>query len=373
MHFPYANLWISDNGLLLYSQNNKSGCLTTQGSIGAKRIPPTKYLNLPELPIFSVVRNPYSRFLSSFRYCCLHRSNEHFKPWSPSDCTIDNYLYVLEYHSKHDNFRRLDPHQRPQSYNLGIDYINYDFIGKLEYLEEVLGYISLYGYKGIKTTNYHRTGAINEYKKILNSDHCSRIRKIFEKDFEMFDYPYDLDSSDAAKCLRFSPEKASLSQEFKMKVLIESLYKLYDNEKFKELCGANSKIISERVVGQFGIAHSNYSFTMMHLNPLLILMILSGDDFAGRLNQIISFLVQPTNSDRSLHHEDIDIVIKWCRNNGFLQFLDVLEPIRKYCNFFEFETQYLHIAKQDNFYSVEYNNPHRDYATPSPGILLRHI
>ena len=189
----------------------------------------------------------------------------------------------------------------------------------------------------------------------------------------MFNYPYDLDSSDTAKCLRFSPKKVFLSQKFKIKVLIEPLYKLYDNKEFKELCDLNSEIIGKRVVDPFGLAQSNHSFNMMHLNPLVILMILSGDDFAGRLNQILLALVQPSNLDRDLHPEDIDVVIKWCQNNGLLQFLDVLEPIRKNCNFYQLETQYLHFTKQDDLYSLEYNNPHRDYAAPSPGILLKNI
>ena len=186
MYYQYANIHISSNGLLFYSENNKSGCSTIRKSIGAKRIPYEKYFNLHAVPIFSVVRNPYSRFMSSFLYCCRHRSSEYFRNWSTSDCTIDNYLTALEDVSKKDIFRRLDPHQRPQSYNLCIDDISYDFIGKLEYLDEVLDYTSSFGYKNIKTKDDHRTGAVNTYKKSLDSDQCSRIQKIFEKTLRCF-------------------------------------------------------------------------------------------------------------------------------------------------------------------------------------------
>lgn len=373
MYYAYANILLSSNGLLFYSENNKSGCSTIIKSIGAKGIPYEKYFNLHAVPIFSVVRNPYSRFLSSFRYCCQHRTHEYFRDWSPSDCTIDNYLTLLEDVSKWDGFRRLDPHQRPQSYNLCIDDINYDFIGKLEYLEEVLEYISVSGYKYIKTKDDHRTGAVNTYKNSLDSDQCSRIQKIFEKDFETFKYSYDLNASGEVKCLHFSPDKGYLGQAFRIKLLIESLFMLHDDEKFKKLLNLNMTFVIRKI---FPLLGSESKLCRLHynkLNPLVLLMILSGDDFKGRLSQIILSLVQPTNCDRNLQSEDIDVVIRWCEKNGLSHFLNTLRTVQRYHHFFKFENQYLHLRIQGSATLLEFNDVYRQIATPSPGILLKDI
>lgn len=331
-----------------YSVNQKSGCSTIKKSIGAKEIPYEKYFNLSPLPIFSVVRNPYSRFLSSFRYCCLNRSNEAFRNWPPSDCTIDNYLTFLESVSKQDCFSRFDVHQRPQSYNLCIDDINYDFIGKLEYLDEVSHYIASFGYKDIKTKDDHRTGAVNVYKKSLDSNQCSRIRKIFEKDFEVFQYSYDLDSSGEVKCLYPSTGKLYLGETFRIKLLIECLYMLFDDEQFNKALHLNSELITLRFRKVFGLSSKTLYRSNYILNPLIFLMIISGDDFNGRLDQIILSLVEPTDFDGNLQSEDIDIVIRWCENNELSHFLNTLREIKKYCHLLKFEGQFLHIKEQDN-------------------------
>ncbi|WP_115070719.1 sulfotransferase family 2 domain-containing protein [Synechococcus sp. UW179B] len=373
MYYPYANIHISSNGLLFYSENNKSACSTIGKTIGAKRIPHEKYFNLHAVPIFSVVRNPYSRFMSSFLYNCRHRSQDYFINWSPSDCTIDNYLTFLEYHSKEDNFRRFDPHQRPQSYNLCIDDINYDFIGKLEHLKGVLDYISSFGYKDIKTKNDHRTGAVDTYKKSLDSDQCSRIQKIFEKDFEAFKYSYDLDSSCEVKYIYASPNKVSFGQTFRIKVLIESLHMFNEDEEYKKLVNSLPAFSINNLYELFAlpIKASLEIFPEM-LNPIVVIMILSGNAFNGRLSQIILSLVEPIDFDSNLQSEDIDIVIQWCENNGFCHFLNTLKTVKKYYYLFKYETQYLNFRELGNTISLAFKDKDRAYA-PSPGILLRDI
>ena len=372
MYYPYADIHISENGLIFYSENNKSGCSTIKKSIGAKRIPYGKYFSLHAVPIFSVVRNPYSRFLSSFRYCCLHRSTEHFKNWSPSECTIENYLSFLESTSKNGDFAMFDRHQRPQSYNLCINKINYNFIGKLEHLKEVFDYLSSFGYKEIKIKNDHRTGAIGDYKNKLDGDHCRRIQRIFEEDFEAFKYSYDLASTDKVKCLNFTPNNTQLDKTFKIKVLIESLYIFHGDEKFQELIRLNMPSIAYKISEIFRIpGYINIKYRL--ISPLIFLMILSGSDFKGRLEQILLSLVQSTDFNRNLEPEDIDLVIQWCENNEFDRFLDTLINVRKNYHHLQFETQYLHWRTRLNYTSLEINDESRFNFAPSIGIAIKDI
>ena len=354
MHFPYVKFLISGNGLLLYSLNHKSGCSTIKKTINGKVVPPIKYLSLARSPIFTVVRNPYSRFLSSFRYCFLRRTNLILKEWSHSDLTIDNYLKVLEYHSEQGHFERFDPHQRPQYYNTCIDQIKYDFIGKLEKMKEVSDYTSHYGYKEVKTKDDHKTNSMSDYKNLLDSGHCSRIQKIFEKDFEVFGYSYDLHSSSKVESLVFPSRKFSFDRDFEMKILLESHYMLHDDKKFADMLELNRKFIVSRFLDPFGLKSGNYVVNFLLFNPVVLLMILSGVDFQGRLDQIMLSLVQPVEFERNLRLGDIDVIIKMCKDNGLSRFVDVLISVRKYCRCLKFESQYLYFKNHGNFNSLEY-------------------
>ena len=153
------------------------------------------------------VRNPYTRILS----CYLHRVVS--SPNSASnkalikatggrggdDVSFDEFVDVI------CNQKSIEQecHWRCQSEDLCCDYINYDFIGKLENLpNDLFDLIELlYGKEGLKwykkskkkDASPMKTGASDLIKKYYNDVSIqNNVKDRFSKDFELFGYSEDI-------------------------------------------------------------------------------------------------------------------------------------------------------------------------------------
>ena len=124
----------------------------------------------------------------------LPRRNEHFKSLDDSQLNIDSYIdWLFAYRDHLGSLESLDPHQRPQHYNLGIGKVPYDFVGNLERTDLVEKYLQKFGYRQLKRAGT-QTNAANRYKSELPKEQSFRLVDLFEKDFEFFGYSKDIDS-----------------------------------------------------------------------------------------------------------------------------------------------------------------------------------
>ena len=169
--YSYLPLFkISGNRRLILATNFKSGCSTMGKSIGC-----SSYICIDDLlkgkPVFSVTRNPFSRFMCSYLRYYLPRRNEHFKSLDDSQLTIDSYIDWLFGYRDDLGIESLDPHQRPQHYNLGIGKVPYDFVGNLERTDLVEKYLQKFGYRQLKGRT--QTNAANRYKSELGKSNLS--------------------------------------------------------------------------------------------------------------------------------------------------------------------------------------------------------
>lgn len=155
---------------------------------------------------FAFVRNPYSRILS----CYLHRIvGEKLNPskrvlynglrWSFDSAppSFDRFVsFICEQESV-----EMERHWAVQADSILMPYVEYDFIGKLESLNEDLLRLEKILFSGpafdhdlISTLNMAPmvTGATKKMQKYYNENLMLRIKDRFSRDFESFGYSDDL-------------------------------------------------------------------------------------------------------------------------------------------------------------------------------------
>ena len=200
-----------------YMLNCRSGSTTFKSSLLNGISSTEKFI--PEdfsRPLFSVVRNPYSRVLS--QYTCyrddfmsdgiisvgMHefaKSNNlevgNYKEWLTFDIYIEILYDLMGY------IHIWDHHYRPQSLNLLHGLIRPSFIGHLEDMETVKQYLKNYNlipkFKSWRTTNSSTT-----YKDKIRRGDSQKNTKNIQEDFIVYDYDPDLTSNHIPKPIKQS-------------------------------------------------------------------------------------------------------------------------------------------------------------------------
>jgi hypothetical protein len=212
-------LYVLAEQRLVYLSNAKSGCSTMKNSLW-KSVSPNTFdpekpahsrhgspfvetlrmiaqdLNgLSNSTFFTVVRNPYSRLLSAYLdkvrrnprdpYVWPRISNRFDFPPSSRPLLRDLLVRFAE-----EDPALLDPHFAPQYVNTLYDYVECDYVGHLEQMDQVADFLTE---RGMTISNYrkHSTSADESVTELLGEPEIDLIRKIYAKDFELFGYSED--------------------------------------------------------------------------------------------------------------------------------------------------------------------------------------
>jgi len=142
---------------------------------------------------FSVVRNPYSRFLSGYlnkvshRGPWQHRTSVRFGVEGMPAPSLEDFLRIV----KAADQRSMDPHFRPQHLNLMHGLISLDFMGHLEEMDAVRAYLLRHGMV-LQSNNLNATGVgATQATSKLSAEAIDLIQDIYSADFEIYGYSKD--------------------------------------------------------------------------------------------------------------------------------------------------------------------------------------
>lgn len=228
------SLYLHSTQPLLYVSNAKVACSTFKKSIwqstspesfdktskphdrirgpfvpNLRQIAQNNMARLREASIFTVVRNPYSRFLSAYQDKIL-RDPRDPHVWKALQTrygfkgsarpSIQKILHCL----RADDPHFVDQHFSPQALNLSWGAIDYDFVGHLENMQPTADFLAGHGIT-IHSFTKHQTGAENKVQEALAPADVTLIQQLFEEDFEIFGY--DLDPGQLAPKAALTPPK----------------------------------------------------------------------------------------------------------------------------------------------------------------------
>jgi len=150
---------------------------------------------------FAFVRNPYTRLLSGF-LDKVRRGNPESQEIvealgggkRPEDISFEEFISAIE--SLSQSHRILDKHWRPQSQQMCVSVIDYDFIGKIELLDADFRRLKIHlgidlPYDGA-VSGRHSTGSKNKIESYYDQKNQERVYRLYEQDFEIFKYKKQL-------------------------------------------------------------------------------------------------------------------------------------------------------------------------------------
>ena len=162
-------------------------------------IDPRRWEHVDRQFVFTIVRNPYVRVLSAY-LDKIHHHRDH-KVWGRfageqglGDDRIEfiEFLRILARTAED----RMDPHWRPQSYNLAPSVVPYDFIGSLENFESDLRHIlqQIFPDREVPIKNYkpHHTGSTDKLTQYYGKEELRLAQSIYARDFAELGYDLDL-------------------------------------------------------------------------------------------------------------------------------------------------------------------------------------
>jgi hypothetical protein len=140
---------------------------------------------------FSVVRNPYSRFVSAYlnkvkRHFAWQKTSKRFGMPPKPRPTIDKFVDVVKEADPFD----MDPHFRPQHINLMRGFIPLDFVGYLEDMDTVAAFFARHGFT-IESNKMNSTSSSERVTDLLTLKAVETIQEVFATDFEIFGYSTD--------------------------------------------------------------------------------------------------------------------------------------------------------------------------------------
>ena len=146
---------------------------------------------------FGIARNPYSRALSCYKdkiakltpikkIFCERYSIDASRPLS-----FSIFLQIL---SKDTKPELMNPHYRPQVFNLLQKHIVPTFLGRLEDFSTVAHFLSRYNVDFVIKAA-HATNSSLTYRQEITSEEALLIRKIYQSDFDSYNYSMDIGSS----------------------------------------------------------------------------------------------------------------------------------------------------------------------------------
>lgn len=144
---------------------------------------------------FTIVRNPYTRTLSAY----LDKVERHHRRGKNVPNSFAGFLDSLAGGALCDN-----AHWAPQHALLLLPLEKFDFIGRVESLDQDMAYIRqrILGEDNAPAiTNSvlnHATGAVDKLKRYYDAYCVERVQTLFRQDFEAFGYSLELPVSDPA-------------------------------------------------------------------------------------------------------------------------------------------------------------------------------
>jgi hypothetical protein len=166
--------------------------------------PPLKELEpaLFEKPVFSIVRNPYTRLLSAYmdkignkikrpkRQLLVRMGRVQDGPISFGEFV--DFICA-------QNSRQMNLHYAPQSFLMQVHYHPYTHIGCVEAMEESLSAImaAAYGIERKATSDFrrHRTDASSLIAENYSEEIAAKVLNRFRSDFEVFGYDTDINKA----------------------------------------------------------------------------------------------------------------------------------------------------------------------------------
>ncbi|MFI3271746.1 MAG: sulfotransferase family 2 domain-containing protein [Pseudomonadota bacterium] len=148
---------------------------------------------------FAITRNPYARALSGYRDKIGKGKDENVwnafaKKYSLDIEFTPSFYEFLTILQKDTNRKDYDRHFRPQVYTLHVNHIEYDYLGRIEKMDDVVQYLSEYGIT-VVTRAPHKTGSSEDYRNIITKEEEELINEIYGEDFEFFGYEMKLEST----------------------------------------------------------------------------------------------------------------------------------------------------------------------------------
>lgn len=147
-------------------------------------------------PSFSVVRNPYTRFLSAYINKMTRARDVRHKVLAAlgkaegESVSIDEFIGYLE-----DGGLRDDGHWCPQSWLIPVGARSLTYLGRIESIESDVEKIltGIYG-RPIPFQNYNggRSQSNDQVGMYLTADRKARIYRLYEEDFDELNYPTSL-------------------------------------------------------------------------------------------------------------------------------------------------------------------------------------
>lgn len=127
--------------------------------------------------VFTVVRNPWDRAVSSWKWTCSHRMK--FKEFL--EIPFGKMKATMEQHSK--------PQYDLLQKNNSIDYI--DYVGRFEELDKVIEIVfEKLGKKIPNEIPYHRKTDHKHYTEYYDEELIELVANKYKKDIETFDYRF---------------------------------------------------------------------------------------------------------------------------------------------------------------------------------------
>ncbi|MBR8828004.1 MAG: sulfotransferase family 2 domain-containing protein [Gomphosphaeria aponina SAG 52.96 = DSM 107014] len=175
--------------------NKKLSPLKSPSDIGLDEF--LAMLNAEEIIKFCFVRNPYTRVMSAF-LSKLSWKNSSYKQQinqilglTEETITFAQFIEAISKTSP----KEMNPHWRNQTHQLFGELVNYNFIGRLENLNQDLEQIlkKIYKQEEGRINNSGRlTGSEKKLEEYYDEEIEKKVRKIYEEDFKRFNYPEEL-------------------------------------------------------------------------------------------------------------------------------------------------------------------------------------
>ncbi len=205
----FKNILYCHKHAITFISNPKVACSTIKNSLlggfdgNVHKEAEKKFLIRPNMnnDFFCLTRNPYSRALACFKnkigfgkeinpnavwhpFCRRFNFDPNEKP------SFADFLRAL---LKDNNPETFDLHYRSQHINLHYENIQPAYTGRIEKFKELATYLENHAIK-IYSRNTHQTGSLLSYKSEIGTTEADLIKKLYEKDFETYEYNMDLDS-----------------------------------------------------------------------------------------------------------------------------------------------------------------------------------